>query len=184
MSSSLDTELVEAEARLADASARFSRMHSTDADFLPLSKTIPLLEQRVQRLRSRRAAAEFGLRIEPPKNSESVDEACRKAISALCKAIAPELLKLDARLAALEERPAMRDAGIWEADKAYEPGDVVSYGGSGWVAKHQNRSAKGLNEPGAGNDVWRCFIRRGRDGAKLDQREIRAAVRKELETRK
>ncbi|MGB1215876.1 MAG: hypothetical protein ACPG4X_21080 [Pikeienuella sp.] len=54
--------------------------------------------------------------------------------------------------------PAMLDRGVFSEGKQYDQGDVVSFGGSMWVAQ------KGTDErPGTG-DGWRLSVKKGRDG--------------------
>jgi hypothetical protein len=72
-----------------------------------------------------------------------------------------ELAPILQRLEALEERPALRDAGVWKADQVYQIGDVVTDHGSAWVCRlHCCQSRPG----GDGGVGWRLLVKRGRDG--------------------
>ena len=53
--------------------------------------------------------------------------------------------------------PWLLDQGVWKEGAVYEPGDVVSWGGSSWIAQR--------TEPGKpGGDGWRLSVKKGRDG--------------------
>jgi hypothetical protein len=54
--------------------------------------------------------------------------------------------------------PWLLDRGVWQKEAAYEQGDVVSWGGSSWIAQRA--------DPGKPNegDGWRLAVKRGRDG--------------------
>ena len=58
--------------------------------------------------------------------------------------------------------PMLLDQGVYSSEKAYETGDVTSYGGSAWICK---QSCQG-QQPGtdAGADFWRLAVKRGNDG--------------------
>jgi len=58
--------------------------------------------------------------------------------------------------------PMLIDRGVWSRDKAYEIGDVLSYGGSAWICKQDCQA----QQPGtdAGADFWRLAVKRGNDG--------------------
>ena len=53
--------------------------------------------------------------------------------------------------------PALIDKGVWKMG-TYEQGDVVTQGGSIWIAKRETQ-----NKPGHDNDDWRLSVKRGRD---------------------
>jgi hypothetical protein len=55
------------------------------------------------------------------------------------------------------------DCGIHKTGSAYESGDVVTRGGSYWVAKKQT-----IGTPGESPD-WRLVVKRGRDGKDADE---------------
>jgi hypothetical protein len=74
------------------------------------------------------------------------------------KAIREFLAPLVKRIADLEARPSMQHRGVWRGDVQYQQGDVVSHGGSGWVAKAVNKAAK----PGE-TRLWQLFVKKGRD---------------------
>ncbi len=58
--------------------------------------------------------------------------------------------------------PMLIDRGVWSRERAYEIGDVLSYGGSAWIAKADSQG----QQPGtdAGADFWRLAVKRGNDG--------------------
>jgi|GEM_PF-1095326 len=53
--------------------------------------------------------------------------------------------------------PVMIDRGVFKADTAYVAGDVVSYGGSIWIAQHETKDSPGSS------DAFRLAVKRGRD---------------------
>lgn len=58
--------------------------------------------------------------------------------------------------------PVLLDRGAYSAEKSYEAGDVVSHGGSMWIASSEPGGA-----PGLGGNGWRLAVKRGRDGKDL-----------------
>jgi hypothetical protein len=54
--------------------------------------------------------------------------------------------------------PGMRYAGVYELDKAYDLGDVVTWAGGAW---HCNAAT--VERPGDGSQVWTLIVKRGRD---------------------
>lgn len=62
--------------------------------------------------------------------------------------------------------PVMLDRGVFTDGKEYAAGDVVSYGGSMWIAQKET-----VEKPGTG-DGWRLSVKKGRDGK---DGEIKAA---------
>jgi collagen type III alpha len=52
------------------------------------------------------------------------------------------------------------DQGVFQAERSYEKGDGVSYGGSFWIAQNDTKDAK----PGDGSGAWRLAVKQGRDG--------------------
>jgi len=55
--------------------------------------------------------------------------------------------------------PVLLDQGVYRSDSTYERGDVVSYGGSMWIAQvEQPKAAPGLSEE------WRLSVKRGAPG--------------------
>jgi integrin beta 3 len=62
--------------------------------------------------------------------------------------------------------PSMIHRGVWLEGKAYEQGDVVTWAGSGWIAKTDT-----ITKPGDGSSDWLLVIKRGRDGR--DAKEIK-----------
>lgn len=56
--------------------------------------------------------------------------------------------------------PVTIDRGVYKADKAYDRGDEVTWGGSLWIAQRD----VALGEKPEGSDAWRLAVKRGRDG--------------------
>ena len=59
--------------------------------------------------------------------------------------------------------PVLLDRGVWTVDAAYVKGDVVTFGGSMWIAKAESQGVK----PGEAADAsraWRLAVKHGRDG--------------------
>jgi hypothetical protein len=79
--------------------------------------------------------------------------------SPIREAIAKALDPLLDRIAALEARPSMQDKGVWTAGTVYEPGDVCSHHGSGWVCR-ETHMATGAD---IDHDRFRLFVKKGRD---------------------
>jgi len=68
---------------------------------------------------------------------------------------------LAARVRELEERPqGVRDAGVWAAGKVYNPGDIVTFMGGGWICNASHMAT--------GYDIdharFRLFVKAGRNG--------------------
>ena len=68
--------------------------------------------------------------------------------------IAEATAPLIARIAELEARPSLEDAGVWDQAKLYRPGHVTTHDGSAWVCKEANSNAR----PGTSN-AWRLMVK-------------------------
>jgi integrin beta 3 len=55
--------------------------------------------------------------------------------------------------------PVPRDAGVWKAGTAYQPGDGVSWNGSFWLAQRTT-----TDRPGHGATAWRLAVKSGGEG--------------------
>lgn len=66
---------------------------------------------------------------------------------------------LEARVSALEQRPQLKDAGVWTSGQSYAPGDVVSHAGSGWICNAAHTAGGGIS-----HEAFRLLVKRGRDG--------------------
>lgn len=53
------------------------------------------------------------------------------------------------------------DRGVWKHGTTYEKGDVVTFGGSQWIALKDGATSK------PPSDEWRCQVSRGKDGRDL-----------------
>jgi hypothetical protein len=70
---------------------------------------------------------------------------------------------LDARILALEQRPAApRYVGVHEDNRTYEAGDIVTLGGSMWIAKERTFAKPDEHTDGA--RTWTLCVKRGREG--------------------
>ncbi|HYT69701.1 MAG TPA: hypothetical protein VEL51_24995 [Vicinamibacterales bacterium] len=61
-----------------------------------------------------------------------------------------------ARLKALEDRPALTYAGVFEHGVAYREGALVTRSGSLWLALHDTRAT-----PGSDPEKWRLVVKSG-----------------------
>jgi hypothetical protein len=55
-------------------------------------------------------------------------------------AIKTALKPLEARIKELEQRPTLKDAGIWQPGQLYKKGDLVTRRNSGWVCRENHVS--------------------------------------------
>jgi hypothetical protein len=83
----------------------------------------------------------------------------RGLVRAVAGVMAAHVRELHQHITALEARPYLNEQGVWEQNKAYGVGMVVTDHGSAWVCK-----APTCQRPGNGNDDWRLLVKRGRDG--------------------
>ena len=67
---------------------------------------------------------------------------------------------LSKRLAELEAEPKLKYMRVWERNKSYFEGQLVTHDGSLW---HCNRATT-RETPGQTNDAWTLAVKRGRDG--------------------
>jgi hypothetical protein len=87
----------------------------------------------------------------PAEFTEEVLLALAKSVGEFVKeTVAP----LKERIAELESRPVLQDAGIWREHTVYNSGAVVSYRGSAWVCHEANSNAR----PGKSN-AWRLMVK-------------------------
>jgi hypothetical protein len=91
-------------------------------------------------------------RAPDPAFLASLEEGIGRAMRQL---LDQELAPLEARLAAIESRPAMTDKGVWSPNVEYLAGDVVSDRSALWTAKVR---CKGLM-PGDGGLGWRLILK-------------------------
>jgi hypothetical protein len=70
-------------------------------------------------------------------------------------ALAEQLKALEARVRELEARPVVRDGGVWEPGRTYEPGMICSHGGAGWLCRSAHVSAGHAPDPSA----FRMFMK-------------------------
>ena len=67
--------------------------------------------------------------------------------------------RLEARVAELEAKPALKYVGIFEEKQTYSPGEFVTCNGSVWYC----RSATAGGRPGS-SASWQLAVKRGADG--------------------
>lgn len=72
------------------------------------------------------------------------------------KAMTQCVEQLMGRIKELEARPTMKYTGTWEA-REYQPGNVVTDGGSMWHCERRTQLRPG------DNDAWRLCVKKGRD---------------------
>ena len=75
-------------------------------------------------------------------------------VQAVADGLRPVLRKLEERIAELEKRPMLEDAGVWQERAVYRPGQVTTYKGSAWVCRQANS-----NERPGKSDVWRLMVK-------------------------
>ena len=56
--------------------------------------------------------------------------------------------------------PVLLDKGVFEHGQKYEQGDVVSFGGSMWIAQEDQTTGV----PGTDTKAWRLSVKHGRPG--------------------
>ena len=67
------------------------------------------------------------------------------------------------RLATLEQRPQLRFRDAWDASSSYSVGDIVTHGGTAWIAKLPSSGVTPTTGDYAGQ-AWAVLASRGRDG--------------------
>jgi hypothetical protein len=77
--------------------------------------------------------------------------------------------EIEARLDALEQRPAMKYCGVFDKSQKYFEGNFVTESGSIW---HANCETTGV-VPGEGSPVWTLAAKRGRDGRDRNRESAR-----------
>jgi hypothetical protein len=65
--------------------------------------------------------------------------------------------KLLARIEAIEARPVLKYAGIWNPDAQFNEGDVTTDHGSAWHCDRSTRSRPPSKD-------WTLMVKKGRDG--------------------
>ena len=78
------------------------------------------------------------------------------------KSLEEKLLK---RIEALEARPVITDAGVWDQFKTYSAGALVSHQGGGWIAQVESKGVR----PGDGA-LWRLAIQPAKESNDNDRR--------------
>lgn len=66
---------------------------------------------------------------------------------------------LEPKVAELEAKPELHDAGPWKAGAVYQPGAIVSYKGGGWICSTPHVAVgTDLN-----HEAFRLLVKSGRD---------------------
>lgn len=63
---------------------------------------------------------------------------------------------LEARVAALEARPALKWAGVWKGDVPYKENSLITHSGGLWLATIESKGCR----PGDGA-IWRLIVKKG-----------------------
>jgi hypothetical protein len=87
------------------------------------------------------------------------------ALQARCAELESLAQLMDARVKALEAKPAMEYRGTWTAEQTYSPGDCVTDHGSIWHCHRQATSA--AQRPGTSPPHWQLACKKGADGKDL-----------------
>jgi hypothetical protein len=91
-----------------------------------------------------------------PKSTE--EKLANVVVDAIKTAVTPlraTIEALEQRIVELEGRPVVRDAGVWEANREYRPGDIISHNGAGWLCRAAHVSAGHAPDPSA----FRMFVK-------------------------
>jgi hypothetical protein len=79
-------------------------------------------------------------------------------VELIAQSIHTAIAPLITRIAVLEARPELKDAGPWQSGASYRPGDIVSFQGGAWICKAPTMS-QAFN-----HECFRLLVKRGRDG--------------------
>jgi hypothetical protein len=114
------------------------------------------LEQKQERVEREQNSDLAQLKARLDKLERALGPNCQNVLDSMAHAIGEVLPKyVDQRLV---KRRVMRDGGVWQPDREYQPGEVVTCGGSGWFCKEATRE-----RPGSDPSAWRLAIKKGRD---------------------
>jgi hypothetical protein len=69
---------------------------------------------------------------------------------------------MELRLRAVEERPGLKYHGVWLEGASYREGDVVTWGGSVFIAREATTAKPGAAT--AQSRAWTLAVKAGRDG--------------------
>ena len=67
---------------------------------------------------------------------------------------------VDARVAALEQRPELRHVGVWRESRTYPEASIVTHAGSLWLCKAATQARPGQN------DAWQLIVKSGNGDAR------------------
>lgn len=66
---------------------------------------------------------------------------------------------LIARIAALEQTPAMKYVGVWTEGNSYAKSEFATHDGSMWACRRDNTTAR----PGTSPECWSLAVKRGKN---------------------
>lgn len=94
---------------------------------------------------------------------EQRDDDALDELRVLLKRSAERAEAIEARLAEIERR-TLADSykGIWDADETFARGDLVTHGGSLWIALQDVSGYKPGSDNGSAR-VWQLVVKRGKD---------------------
>jgi hypothetical protein len=87
---------------------------------------------------------------------EVLIDAIGQGMAQITHGLRVEISALEKRIAELESTPQLKYVGTWEANKAYWPGNVVTFKGAMWHCR-QNTVSQPPSED------WQLCVQRGRD---------------------
>lgn len=93
------------------------------------------------------------------KVAERMGAAMREYVAGVINPQAAKIESLEERIKFLEERPALKYEGTWEA-RQYSVGSFVTHAGSMWYCRE---IASAADSPNASR-CWKLAVKRGRDG--------------------
>lgn len=97
-----------------------------------------------------------------PGTGSAPQERAARIVEAVRGFVQRAVTRLEARIEALEARPAgLKYCGVWQP-KEYRAGDVTTHDGSMWVAE-----VKTTYKPGGSGSGWTLCVKRGVDGRDL-----------------
>jgi hypothetical protein len=89
--------------------------------------------------------------------AEGMIGAVKQYVKDALASLTPRFDAMEARIAALEARPAMTYVGTWREGAEHNPGEVATHDGSLWYCWEATR-----DRPGTSN-AWQLAVKHGRD---------------------
>jgi hypothetical protein len=97
-----------------------------------------------------------------PDELDGIASAIAQTITAATAPLVTRIDALEQRVRELDARPSAKDGGVWQPNRAFEVGQVVSYEGSGWIVTRAHIAGATFDHA-----AFRLFVKRGRDGKDL-----------------